>query len=130
LGAGGSVSGLAIAGVGVGSPTLKAIVIAPAVAAIEVKGLVIAPAYLQVGSKNSKWEKSGVNDPVIKGIAISAYNNIRGEQKGLTIGLFNYAQKQKGFQLGILNYVKDNPRGLRLLPIFNTRFGKRNESTD
>jgi hypothetical protein len=55
---------------------------------------------------------------------------IKGTQKGITIGVFNYARKQRGFQLGLLNYVKDNPKGLRLLPIFNTHFGKGEEVKD
>ncbi len=131
LGAGAEVSGLAIAGVGVASPKLNAIVIAPAAATMEAKGLMVTPVYLQVGGSKARWSDSGESaGSTFKGIAISAYNNIRGEQKGLSIGVFNYADHQKGFQLGLLNYVKDNPKGLRLLPIFNTRFARKQTAKD
>jgi hypothetical protein len=61
----------------------------------------------------------------LDGVAVSAWNNVRGEQRGLTIGIFNYAQTIHGLQLGLLNYVRSNPKGLRLLPVFNTGFGGR-----
>ena len=61
----------------------------------------------------------------LDGVAVSAWNNVRGEQRGLTIGIFNYARSIRGLQLGLLNYVRSNPMGLRLLPIFNTGFGGR-----
>jgi hypothetical protein len=61
----------------------------------------------------------------LDGVAVSAWNNVRGEQRGLTIGLFNYARTLHGLQLGLLNYVRSNPKGLRLLPVFNTGFGAR-----
>ena len=47
---------------------------------------------------------------------------MRGQQRGIAIGIFNYAHTVRGVQLGLLNYVRDNPKGLRLLPIFNTGF--------
>ena len=49
-------------------------------------------------------------------------SDIRGTQKGISIGIFNYTWDIAGIQLGILNYVKSNPKGLRMLPIFNTKF--------
>lgn len=58
----------------------------------------------------------------LDGIAVSPWNNVRGQQRGIAIGLFNYAHTVRGIQLGLLNYVRDNPRGLRLLPLFNTGF--------
>lgn len=61
----------------------------------------------------------------LEGVAVSSWNHVRGEQRGITIGIFNYAETIRGVQLGLLNYVRSNPRGLRLLPIFNTGFGGR-----
>jgi hypothetical protein len=58
----------------------------------------------------------------MKGLSISAFNHIQGEQFGIAIGIFNYAYAVHGFQLGVLNHVKNNPRGLRWLPVFNTSF--------
>jgi hypothetical protein len=63
-----------------------------------------------------------VHATVLDGVAVSPWNNVRGEQRGLTIGIFNYARTLHGLQLGLLNYVRSNPKGLRLLPVFNTGF--------
>jgi hypothetical protein len=56
------------------------------------------------------------------GGAVSPFNYIRGSQAGVTIGLVNYAWSVKGVQLGLVNIVRDNPAGLKVLPIFNTSF--------
>ena len=66
-----------------------------------------------------------VHVSALDGVAVSPWNSVRGEQRGLTIGIFNYARTLHGLQLGLLNYVRSNPKGLRLLPIFNTGFGGR-----
>ena len=63
--------------------------------------------------------------PTMTGVSISAFNHIQGVQKGLTIGIFNYAHKVKGLQIGLLNYNRSNPKGLRWLPILNAGFGKK-----
>ncbi|MCX6569363.1 MAG: hypothetical protein NT147_10000 [Candidatus Aminicenantes bacterium] len=47
----------------------------------------------------------------------------RGTLNGLSIGIVNYAWKlEKGVQIGVVNIVRDNPKGLRVLPIFNADF--------
>jgi len=56
------------------------------------------------------------------GLSVAGWNEVRGPQRGLTIGLFNYARELHGVQVGVLNYARNNPKGLRLLPIFNIRF--------
>lgn len=124
IGAGTEIKGLAIAAIGVGSPRMRAIIVSPTAGGNDIKGLFIVPAYLQVGNKNSTEE----DNVVMKGISISAFNHIRGVQKGLTFGVFNYTRSQRGLQIGVLNYVKDNPKGLRLLPFFNAHFRNRSES--
>jgi hypothetical protein len=43
----------------------------------------------------------------------------------MAIGGVNYTHTIKGVQIGLINIVKENPKGLRVLPIFNTRFGKK-----
>jgi hypothetical protein len=115
----------------VGGPKISAIIIAPIAGGMDVRGLIIAPAYMRVGySRKIQNDENMVDDKEdiegeLKGVSISAFNHIKGTQKGLAIGIFNYAAKQRGVSLGVLNYVKDNPKGLRLLPIFNTHFGKK-----
>lgn len=63
-----------------------------------------------------------VHTSALDGVSVSGWNDVRGTQRGLTIGLFNYARDLHGVQIGLLNYVRNNRKGLRLLPLFNTRF--------
>jgi hypothetical protein len=58
----------------------------------------------------------------LAGLAVSSYNDVRGTHRGLSIGIYNYARTLRGVQIGLVNYVRDNPDGLRLLPIFNADF--------
>ena len=118
MGAGKDGRGIAIAIVGIGAPKLRALTISGAAGGNDLAGVFITPGYLQVGDKHSDEDEVTMN-----GASVSAFNNVKGTQKGVTIGIFNYAKKQRGIQLGLLNYVKDNPKGLRLLPVFNTHFG-------
>jgi hypothetical protein len=126
IGAGQEMKGINVAGVGVGSPKVKGLAVALAVGGVDVTGIMIAPAFFRVGGGNHK-DEDGVEsseDGVMKGLSISAYNRIKGEQRGVALGIVNYTKRIKGFQFGLINIVRDNPKGLRVLPIFNTRFGK------
>ncbi len=146
VGAGGTVSGITIGGLGVGageqlkglvvsliaagSPEVKAIAVAPVVGSINMKGLIIAPAYMKVGYTRKNMQADGEEtreneEGSFKGIGISAFNQIKGSLNGVTIGAVNYTHTIKGIQIGIINIVKENPKGLRVLPIFNMRFGKK-----
>ncbi|HMJ70978.1 MAG TPA: hypothetical protein VK508_18885 [Cyclobacteriaceae bacterium] len=126
IGAGEEMVGINVAGVGVGSPKVKGLAIALAVGGVEVTGIMIAPAFFRVGGGENRDEDGVVSseDGVMKGLSISAYNRIKGEQRGVALGVVNYTKRIKGVQFGLINIVRDNPRGLRVLPIFNTRFGK------
>jgi hypothetical protein len=53
------------------------------------------------------------------GVSISSVNYVDGPQIGVSIGIVNYARELRGFQLGLLNIAKNNPRGLRVLPVLN-----------
>jgi hypothetical protein len=77
----------------------------------DVVGAVVAPAYFRI-------QETGR----FKGASVSAFNYIKGEQHGLTIGLLNIARHLNGVQFGLINYAKNNPRGLKLLPIVNAHF--------
>ena len=69
----------------------------------------------------------------VKGLTASAFNHIKGEQYGLSLGLVNYAWELHGVQIGLLNYARDlhgwqigllnyadnNPGWARLFPLFN-----------
>jgi hypothetical protein len=54
-----------------------------------------------------------------RGVTIAAYNEIRGPQHGLAIGVFNSADELHGVQLGVLNRAKNNRPPFRWLPIVN-----------
>ena len=45
----------------------------------------------------------------LTGVSVSAVNYVDGTQRGLSIGLFNYAETLHGVQLGLLNYAGNNP---------------------
>ncbi|MEQ1587124.1 MAG: hypothetical protein ABL895_14650, partial [Cyclobacteriaceae bacterium] len=100
----------------------------------DMKGLILAPAYMKVGytnkSKNDGVETREDMEGSFKGISVSAFNHIKGSQKGITFGVINSTYKIKGVQFGLVNIVKENPKGLRVLPVFNTRFGKKNQPTE
>jgi hypothetical protein len=50
---------------------------------------------------------------------VSAYNDVRAPQRGLTIGLYNYTRELHGLQLGLLNVARNNPAWARILPVVN-----------
>lgn len=58
----------------------------------------------------------------LRGVTISSFNQVKGEQFGLSIGLVNYAWELNGVQVGLINYARSNRKGLRLLPLFNAEF--------
>lgn len=130
VGAGEQLKGIVVSLLAVGSPDVKAIAVAPIVGAIDMRGLIIAPAYMRVGHTNRNKNENGEvtredNEGSFKGFSVSAFNQVKGNQKGVMLGGVNYTHTIKGIQIGIINIVKENPKGLRVLPIFNTRFGKK-----
>jgi hypothetical protein len=130
VGAGEQLKGFVVSLLAAGSPEVKAIAVAPVVGSINMNGLIIAPAYMKVGYTNKSKNENGEvtredEEGSFKGVGISAFNQVKGNQKGVTIGAVNYTHTIKGIQLGIINIVKENPKGLRVLPFFNTRFGKK-----
>src|SRR5690606_4169194 len=71
VGAGGGITGLALAGGGVGSPRIRGAVLSLIGAGSQdAKGVVIAPAYFRIA-----------DDGIIRGVSVSAFNDIRGEQR-------------------------------------------------
>jgi len=127
LGAGEELKGISAAGLGIGSPKVTGLAIALAVGGLDMKGIMIAPAYFRVGGGTNKHDDGTITteEGVMTGLSVSAFNQIKGEQRGVALGIVNITRAIKGIQFGVINIVKDNPRGLRVLPIFNTRFGKR-----
>lgn len=58
----------------------------------------------------------------LSGVAIGGYNRVEGVQRGLTIGIFNWARELRGVQIGLLNYAGNNEPPFRLVPILNAHF--------
>jgi hypothetical protein len=108
MGSGGTLRWLSVAGIGIGAPNIEGAAIAAAVGAQQARGLIVAPAYFRISDGGR-----------INGLNVSAFNDVRGMQQGLAIGIFNYARQLDGVQLGVLNYAANKPRGTRLLPVLN-----------
>ena len=117
VGAGEEIIGLNVAVIGVGAPSVKGISMAAVVGGNVVTGISLAPAMVQIGEKGS-------SDGELKGVSISAFNQIRGDNNGITIGILNMSKGGKGIQIGLLNHNPENPKGLRWLPFFNANFNK------
>jgi hypothetical protein len=116
VGGGGTVRGFALGGVGVGAPRIRALAIGSMVGGHDVVGLIIAPIYFRLESEED-GDLGRVN-----GLTVSAFNQVKGAQYGVSLGLLNYAWDVNGVQVGLLNYVASNRKGLRLLPLFNKRW--------
>jgi hypothetical protein len=108
IGAGGTLKWVSLAAVGIGAPRIEGLAIASAVGGQDVRGIVLAPVYFKI-----------VNGGRMNGLNVSAWNDVRGIQQGLAIGIFNYAHTLDGVQIGLLNYAGNKRRGTRLLPLVN-----------
>ena len=128
LGAGERLSGINLSGLAAGAGERMAglTVCGLAAGAKEIIGLTLGG--LAVGGEILKGVHLAggmvhvVKDGRLIGFAGSPFNYIRGSQTGLSIGIVNYAFRVKGIQLGLINIVRDNPRYLKVLPVFNTSF--------
>lgn len=114
-GAGGSLSGLTVCGLAAGAPSIYGIT----VAGLAVGGTKITGISLALGTIMVKQDKG---EGAYTGLAVSAFNNIQGTQKGLAIGIVNYAYRLHGLQIGLVNIVRANPKGRKVLPIVNFNF--------
>ena len=112
MGAGSKLKGLSLTGLGAGAPKVSGITIAGiGSGGIELKGLFISGAIVKV-----------IDDGQLTGFDASAFNQIKGTQNGVSLGIVNYTYKLNGFQFGLINIVRDNPKYLRILPLINWHF--------
>jgi hypothetical protein len=122
MGAGGTISFLTVNGFGVGAPGIRGVALAGAVISTpDARGLMLAGAWLRI-REEERWrgERSVERrEALFEGVGASVFNQVLGRQKGLTIGLLNYAWSLNGVQIGLLNIVRDNPPGRRVLPVVN-----------
>jgi hypothetical protein len=112
VGAGQELRGLSVALLGAAAPSIKGLTIAGlGIGGVEITGLTIALAHVRIE-----------DDGILKGLTASAFTYVKGLLEGVSLGIVNYAHEISGIQIGLVNYVEDNPSGLKILPIFNTRF--------
>ena len=50
---------------------------------------------------------------------MALFNQVRGTQHGLAIGVFNTADELHGIQIGVLNRARNNRPPFRWLPVVN-----------
>jgi len=110
-GAGDEMVGLTVAGIGAGAPTVRGVMVGGvAVGARDCRGVAIALGTVRM---------RGDDAARFGGLAISSFNDIRGIQRGVAIGIVNYARELHGLQLGLINIARNNRPGLRVLPLLN-----------
>lgn len=123
----GGISGLNLAGLAIASGRAPISGLNLALGAIETDGPVrwLSFAGYKVDSPNVQ----GLSiNPIrleavdLTGVALGGYNRVEGVQRGLTIGIFNWARELRGVQIGLLNYAGNNEPPFRLVPIFNAHF--------
>jgi len=107
-GAGGDITGITLSGLAAGSGgTMTGLHVAGfAIGAESANGLIVAPGYFRI------------EEGFQKGLAASAVSIVRGEQRGLTIGLYNYARNLRGVQIGLINHAANKKR-FKVLPLVN-----------
>jgi hypothetical protein len=111
-GSGNELTGIAIGGVGVGAPNIKGLTIG----GLTCEGQYFDGVALTLGRVRIKKEGH------FTGFSAGMLNQIEGRQSGLSIGIVNYAWELNGIQIGLINYVRDNPKYLKVLPLFNAPF--------
>ena len=111
-GAGDRLAGLTVCGLGTGAPSIQGLTIA----GLGIGGKHISGISLALGTIHI------MEDGIYSGLAVSAFNYIKGTQKGVAVGIVNYAYRLKGLQIGLVNIVRDNPQGRKVLPIINFNF--------
>lgn len=111
-GAGNQMKGLAVSGFGAGAPVLRGVALG---------GLFTGGADIKGATLTAGWTRVS-EDGSYSGLAIGSFNQIRGSQTGLSIGIVNYTRQLRGVQIGIVNHVAENPAILRTLPFINAHF--------
>jgi hypothetical protein len=120
------LTGLNVAGLSVvGGTTLRGVSVAGlgATGGTEIQGFAAAFAHVRAklsieGFTASLWNRT--DD--MTGVAIGYANTFERRQRGLSIGLVNYAVELEGVQLGLLNIAENNRGIFRVLPLVNLHF--------
>jgi hypothetical protein len=114
-GFGGTLKGIGIGGLGIGGSRIRGIAIGGVgVGGMDIKGGVITPGIFKIVDRGGRFQ----------GVAVNGISQIKGRQDGWTIGVVNYARDLRGVQIGLINIARSNPKGTRVLPLFNADFGR------
>ena len=124
----GKMSGVALSGIVIGSESaINGLAVGGLAVGTDgnINGLTASTAYMR-----SKGIVRGVtvtagylNAFTYKGIAIAGYSR-SSQMYGLSVAIFNKTKELRGIQVGLLNIAKNNPKGLRVLPIVNIHLKK------
>ncbi len=95
------------------------------VTGFKVNGLALAGINVAVDDTMNGLTLSGICTHIgtMNGLSIAPFNRSE-DLHGVQVGLFNNAVLANGIQFGLLNRIAENPRALRLLPVFNFNFRK------
>lgn len=117
-----NIGGLAVVGEDYGLYGLS-VTLGKLVGGNRIAGLNIAGYKIETGNLNGFSTAVGwIEAETLRGVGISIFNEISNRQRGLTIGLLNYAENLKGIQIGLLNIAENNPNGFKYLPFVNAHF--------
>lgn len=123
IGAGRNVSGIAVGGVAVGAgKAVKGLALAGGAIGGEerIQGLAAAGAWLRTQHLKGVGVTAGyVGCADLTGLGVGSVVRVRDTQRGISFGLLNLARHLRGVQIGLLNCARNNPPGLRWLPIVN-----------
>ena len=124
--ANGGLTGLAVGGLGIVSTSEPFRGLGISVGAVESPAgfYGIAIAGFRVRAKHTELRGiilSGITNRSagLSGVAVAGYNDIRGKQQGLTIGVYNSADELHGVQIGLLNSARNNRGIFQFLPLIN-----------
>jgi len=124
VGAGGSMRGAFVGGLGVGAGrTLRGVGIgavgvgAPDVRGAAIGGLLVVARDVRGALMTAGWAR--LEHGTLRGLSIASFDQLKGTQRGLAMGIVNYARELHGVQVGLINHVRNNPPGRRILPILN-----------
>lgn len=115
LGAKRAINGLGVGGVAVGSDG-------------DINGLAISSAYIRSKGivRGSTITAGFLDASTYFGTAISGYSRTV-KMNGLSLAIFNKTEELNGIQVGLVNIAKNNPKGLRVLPVINFHFRNANK---
>jgi hypothetical protein len=113
VGVGGTLRGVAIAGLGVGAMEVRGVAIGGLGAgARDVRGALVSAGWTRL------------DRGTLRGLTVGSFNQMKGAQRGLAIGIVNFAEELHGAQIGLVNIAMNNPRATRVLPILNVHRGE------